>query len=124
MEITSDFNGHDLVVHAVADQDGAGRQMGAVNAGVGVERLDFLQQVTRTLRVALAAVLAEGFLNFLLSQEDLKRNRSREEAQRGKADGPEKLAQEAIGGLWFHVGVRSSISHDVCIACAARRARR
>jgi hypothetical protein len=43
----------------VADQDGAGRQLGEVNAGVGVERLDFLQQVTRTLRVALAAVLAE-----------------------------------------------------------------
>jgi hypothetical protein len=45
--------------------------VGKVNAGIGVERLDFLQQVTRTLRVALAAVLAEGFLNFRLREDPL-----------------------------------------------------
>src|ERR1700686_152218 len=43
--------------------------MGEVDVRVGVERLDFLQQVTRTLRVALAAVLAEGFLNFRLRED-------------------------------------------------------
>ena len=42
MEIARDFNGHDLVVNTVGDQHGAGRQMSEVDAGVGVERLDFL----------------------------------------------------------------------------------
>src|SRR5579863_10125635 len=45
--------------------------MSQVDAGVGVERLDFLEQVTRTLRVALAPVLAEGLLNFRLREDPL-----------------------------------------------------
>ena len=71
MEITRDLNWDDFVVNAVRDQHGAGRQMGEVDAGVGVERLDLLQLVARTLCVAFPAVLAEGFLNFRLREESL-----------------------------------------------------
>ena len=40
----------------------------------------------------------------LLSQKEMKRNRSRREAQRSHAGGPAKFAQEAFARFWFHVG--------------------
>src|SRR5271165_2426449 len=71
MEIARDFDGHDLVFNSVGDEYSTGSQIGEVDARVGVERLYFLQKIARALRVALAAVLAEGFLNFRLRKDPL-----------------------------------------------------
>lgn len=86
MQIAGHADRHHPVVDPVGDQDCTAGQATDVDAGGRVERLDPLQQIARTLRIAITAILPEGLLNFRTRKESVGHRRpSRASRPRSKS---------------------------------------